>query len=54
MEVDGSDFGILVTAALSNGRLVIDGWLPAILGRVVMAIVSMVLQAILRLDDRAG
>lgn len=38
---------LLVTAALSDGRLVIDGWLPAILGGILMAIVSMLLEALL-------
>lgn len=37
-----------LTAALSGGRLVVDGWLPAILGGIIMSLVSMALEAVLR------
>jgi putative membrane protein len=40
---------LMVTAALSGGRLVVDGWVPAILGGIVMALVSMVLEWLLGL-----
>jgi putative membrane protein len=36
-----------LTATLSGGRLVVDGWIPAILGGIVMALVSMALEGLL-------
>lgn len=44
-----------VTASLSGGRLTVDGWVPAILGGIVLALVSMVLEVLLvRSQSRNG
>lgn len=44
-----------VTASLSDGRLSVDGWAPAILGGIVMALVTMVLEMLLaRFRSRNG
>jgi putative membrane protein len=40
-----------ITADLSGGRLIVDGWGAAILGGIIMGLVGMVLESVLGLDD---
>jgi putative membrane protein len=40
-----------ITADLSGGRLIVEGWGSAILGGIIMGLVGMVLESVLKLDD---
>jgi uncharacterized membrane protein YvlD (DUF360 family) len=40
-----------ITANLTNGGLTVDGWLPAIIGGVVLAVVNMLIAGLLGVDD---
>jgi len=45
---------LLFTAALSGGRLIVDGWIPAILGGIIMGLVSMAIEAVAPRPSRGG
>ena len=43
---------LMLTASLSDGRLLVDGWGPAIVGGIVMGIINVVLEAVLGLNKK--
>lgn len=45
---------LLLTASLVPDRLTVDGLLPAILGGIIMGLISMVLESVLGVNDKRG
>ena len=43
---------LMLTASLSDGRLIVEGWVPAILGGIIMGIINVVLEAVLGLNRK--
>ncbi len=43
---------LMLTASLSGGRLIVDGWGTAIVGGIIMGIINVVLEAVLGLNKK--